>query len=125
LGERYPIIAKQFLPPEVKPYADTAPSAGTVEAPVSDTAPVPASVTPHQAPAAGTDQISSWMEGVTGTRATVIFFRNNTGWPMQIQNFELYDCQAVKQKCGIQKAHILLPAHATKQAMIVEPANPQ
>lgn len=125
LGEQYPIIAKQFLPPEPKPYADAASAAGTVEAPVSDTAPVPASVTPHQAPAAGKDQLSSWMEAVPGTRAQVIFFRNNTGWPMEIRDFELYDCQAVKQKCGVQKTRVLLPAHAVKQAMIVEPSNPQ
>lgn len=122
-AERYPIIAKQFMPPEVKPYtaADLAPS--PTEAPVSDTAPVPASVTSRQAPAPGTDQLSTWMEEIPGTRAEVIFFRNNTGWPMEVKNFELYDCQAVKQACGVQKFRLKLPPHVIKQAMIVEPSN--
>lgn len=126
LGERYPIIAKQFMPPEVKPYttSDLAPSAATTEPPVSDTAPMPASVTPRQAPPAGNDQISTWMEGIPGTRAEVIFFRNNTGWSMEVRKFELYDCVAVKQKCGVQKLRLLLPPKAIKQAMIIEPANP-
>lgn len=125
MNERYPIIAKQFLPPEVKPYtaSDLAPSPGTTEVPVSDTAPVPVSVTSRKAPPAGNDQISSWMEEIPGTRAEVIFFRDNTGWPMEVKNFELYDCVAVKQKCGVQKARILLPPHVIKQAMIVEPAD--
>lgn len=124
MSERYPIIAKQFLPPEVKPYtaADLAPS--PTEAPVSDTAPVPVSVTSHQAPAAGNDQLSTWMEEIPGTRAEAIFFRNNTGWPMEVKKFELYDCVAVKQACGVQKFRLKLPSNVIKQAMIVEPANP-
>lgn len=59
-----------------------------------------------------------------GTVAQVIFVRNNTGWPMQVKRFELYDCVAVKQKCGVQKFILNLPAHATRQVMIVEPDNP-
>ncbi|HEY1771902.1 MAG TPA: hypothetical protein VGH91_01770 [Gammaproteobacteria bacterium] len=123
----YPIIAKQFMPPEAQAYtaADLhALAAGTTEAPVSATAPVPTSVTPRNPPAAGNDQISSWFEDVPGTDAQVIFIRNNTGWPMQVKRFELYDCVAVKQKCGVQRFTLNLPPHATKQVMIVEPDDP-
>jgi hypothetical protein len=42
-----------------------------------------------------------------------------------VKRFELYDCVAVKQKCGVQKFTLILPPHATKQAMIIEPADPQ
>jgi hypothetical protein len=123
---QYPIIAKQFLPAEVQDYtaADLRAPAATTEVPVSDTAPVPVSVTPHHPPAADKDQISNWFEDVPGTAAQVIFVRNNTGWPMQVKRFELYDCVAVKQKCGVQKFTLILPPHATKQVMIVEPDDP-
>lgn len=127
MRSHYPIIARQFLPVEVKDYtaADlTAPAATTSEAPVNDTAAMPVSVTPRDPPAAGNDQISNWIEDVPGTVAQVIFVRNNTGWPMQVKRFELYDCVAVKQKCGVQKFILNLPAHATRQVMIVEPDNP-
>ncbi|HEX4300073.1 MAG TPA: hypothetical protein VH327_04315 [Gammaproteobacteria bacterium] len=123
----YPIVAKQFLPSEVKDYtaADLkAPAAATAAAPIGDTAVVPANLTPHDPPAAGKDQISSWMEEVPGTLAQVIFIRNNTGWPMQVKRFELYDCVAVKQKCGVQNFTLTLAAHATKQVMVVEPDDP-
>lgn len=123
LAERYPIIAKQFMPPTVKPYTAADLAVPAVEAPASDTAPVPASVTSHQAPPAGDDQISTWMEEIPGTRAEAIFFRNNTGWPMEVKNFELYDCVAVKQACGVQKFRLKLAPHIIKQAMIVEPAD--
>ncbi|MFI5268221.1 MAG: hypothetical protein ACHQ7M_12675, partial [Chloroflexota bacterium] len=127
LKERYPTIAKQFLPPEIKPYtsADLAAPATSADVPISDTAAVPASVTPHKPPPAGTDQISTWMEEIPGTRAEVIFFRNNTGWPMEVRKFELYECVAVKQACGVQKFRLLIAPHVTKQAMIVEPDLPQ
>ncbi len=81
LTQSYPIIAKQFLPAEVKPYTTTDLNAPpvTAEPPVSATAPVPASVTPRQAPPAGNDQITEWFEPIPGTLAQVVFFRNNTG----------------------------------------------
>lgn len=125
LTQSYPIIAKQFLPPEVKEYtaADLNTPASTSEPPVSATAAVPASITPRQVPAASTDQITEWIEYIPGTLDHVVFFRNNTQWTMQVKRFELYDCVAVKA-CGVQKFTLVIPPHAIRQAMIIEPADP-
>lgn len=123
---QYPIVAKQFLPAPVQPYSDADLHAAASQAPAESTAqaPLPAHIEPHQAPPAGNDQISSWIEEIPGTRADVIFFRNNTGWTMEVQKFELYDCVGVKQACGVQKFKLLLPPHVIKQAMVVEPDSP-
>lgn len=124
LAGRYPIIAKQFAPLPEPPPPTTAEMNAALAAPAGSTAqtPIPERLTSHNPPAAGSEQISSWTEEVQGTRAQVIFFRNNTAWVMQVKNFELYDCIAVKQPCGPQKFTLILPPHATKQAMIIEPA---
>lgn len=126
MNQQYPIIAKQFLPPDTKAYtaSDLAAPGATVEPAISATAPPPVSVTPQHAPAAGTDQISDWAESVSGALDQVIFFRNNTQWTMEVRRLELYDCVAIKQTCGVQKVHLILPPHTTKQAMIVEPDDP-
>ena len=47
-----------------------------------------------------------------------LFFRNNTGWTMEVRRFELYDCVAVKQKCGVQKFTLTLPPHATSHDQV-------
>ncbi|HSN16714.1 MAG TPA: hypothetical protein VLV87_00775 [Gammaproteobacteria bacterium] len=127
MNSRYPIIAKQFLPPEVKAYtaSDLATPASTTDVPINATASIATNIKPQHAPASGTDQISDWIEEIPATRAQVVFFRNNTAWPMEVRKFELYDCIAIKQTCGVQKLKLLLQPHTTKQAMIVEPDNDQ
>jgi hypothetical protein len=125
LTQRYPIIAKQFLPPPPKPYtAEDLQEQEQAPPAVTANLPIPAVITPRKPPDAGKDQISSWIEDIPGTRAEVVFFRNNTGWTIEVRRFELYDCVGVKQACGVQKLKLVLPPHTTKQAIVIEPASP-
>lgn len=116
LRERYPLIAKQFLPAEAPPVA--APVARTTLAPVAATRQAPP-------PAKPGELISSWTTDDEINRSQTIMLRNNTQWPLKIASYELKSCINVKQPCKPTAVDFRLAPHEIKAFMTVQGADPQ
>lgn len=114
LQRDYPKIATQFAPPPSVLPAPAAPSPQT---------------TPPSMPVAAQKpncnlQTCTWSEPIAGTQSQAIYIKNKTRWMIRITILQLYDCVNIKEACSTRQVSIKVPAHASKQVMVVNPADP-
>lgn len=113
LKQQYPRIAQQFLSPPAAPLPVATPE--SANEPGGPGKIQKTRCNPHE-------QVCAWSEQVKSSSSQAIFLRNNTDWTVKINEFELYDCINIKQKCILTPSHIILKPHEAKQVLIVDPA---
>ncbi|MBU6422165.1 MAG: hypothetical protein KGL98_10000 [Gammaproteobacteria bacterium] len=114
LHRDYPKVAAQFAP--------QAPSASTTVEPSAQT-PVPGLPVKAEKPRCNL-QTCMWFEDVTGGQSQAIYIQNKTQRTIRITTLQLYDCVNIKQTCSTTKVNIRLPAHTSRQVLVVDPADP-
>lgn len=113
-------------PPPPAALAVKAPTPVIVPAPPASTVRmyIPAVIAPKLSPETNGKPVSFWSEDIPGSRAEVVFVRNNTDKRVYYRNLELYNCFGVEQPCGVDKQKVVLDPHGIQRAMIVKVADP-
>ncbi|HEX2667191.1 MAG TPA: hypothetical protein VHP13_02355 [Gammaproteobacteria bacterium] len=70
-------------------------------------------------------EMASWVTTTDGGKTQLIYFRNNTNWPLKLSEFNFENCVNIKPSCAPAKPDLLVAPRTTVMYLKVEPADPK